>query len=403
MSLCAYKYRIYPTCEQVSYLSQVFGSVRFVWNQLVKNFNSYDKNGPNRPMSEKILKDDPQYPWLNESISYALQQKRMDFEETKKQYFNKKRKVQLGRMSFKKRGGRDSFRIPGQALGFNSAIDFEASTLKIPKMTPLKLIVDRKFSGEVKSATISKNPSGQYFASILVEEEIELMQNTGRSIGIDLGLTSLITLSDGTKVDNPRWFRESQAKLARAQKWLAKKVKGSKRREKQRIKVAKIYQKITNQRDWFLHNLSTWLVHNYDSICTENLRVKNMIKNHKIAKSIQDASWAKLIAMINYKSTWYGKSFVKVDTWFASSKICSCCGFKMSEMNLSVRSWTCPSCGVLHDRDINAAINIENQGLIDLYEFKSDELADYKRREELSPKTELHPLMASSMKRLACL
>ena len=128
MSLCAYKYRIYPTCEQVSYLSQVFGSVRFVWNQLVKNFNSYDKNGPNRPLSEKILKDDPSFPWLSESISYALQQKRMDFEETKKQYFNKKRKVPLGRMSFKKRGGRDSFRIPGQALGFNSAVNFSEET-----------------------------------------------------------------------------------------------------------------------------------------------------------------------------------------------------------------------------------------------------------------------------------
>ena len=399
MTLRAYKYRAYPTKEQEIFLSQNFGCVRFVWNQLVANFNSWSSSGPNRPMSEKILKDMPEFGFLKDSISYALQQKQNDFEETKKQFFNKKRKTKLGRMKFKsKHTNKDSFRIPGQALGYSVCVDFENGSIKIPKMSPLKMIIDRKFTGNLRSVTISRNPSNQYFVSVLVEEEVELKQNTGRSIGIDLGLTHLAILSNGMKFENPRWFRENQTKLKRAQQHLSRKQKGSKRREKQRRKVAAIHQKITNQRNWFHHNLSSWLTDNFDVICMESLSVKNMVKNHSLAKSIQDVSWSKLISMIDYKSIWYGKTFHKIDRWTPTSKTCSCCSAKVEVMDLSVRSWVCGSCGTQHDRDINAAINILNTGLEDLYSLTSDELADYRHREEVSPEVELPK--ASSMKRL---
>jgi putative transposase len=196
----------------------------------------------------------------------------------------------------------------------------------------MKLIIDRPFTGNLKSVTVSKNRCNQYFVSILVEEELELKQNTGRSIGIDLGLNHLAILSNGMKIDNPRWFRESQAKLKKAQQHLSRKTKGSNRYSRQRIKVARIYQKISNQRNFVHHNLSTWLVSNYDTICTEKLNVKGMIKNRRIAKSIQDASWSTLVSMIAYKANWYGKTFQRIDTFYPSSKTCYSCGYKVEKM-----------------------------------------------------------------------
>ncbi len=337
MTLKAYKYRLYPTKTQVKYLNEVFGSVRFVWNQLVANFNSYSKDTPSIPMSEKILKDNPEYSWLTKISSVVLQQKRMDFDETKSQFFSKDRKVKLGRMKFKKRGvSNESFRITGQQFTRNQ-IDLDLGKIKLPKMTPMKLVVDKKFTGTVRNVTVSKNKAGQYFASILVDEIIELKPSTGRSIGIDLGLAHLITLSNGMKIENPRWFRENQSKLKRCQKRLSRKVKGSSNYVKQRLKVAKLHLKVANQRKWVYQNLSTWLIENYDTICMEDLNVKGMAKNPRLAKSISDAAWSSLVSMISYKSVWYGRTFVKVDRFYASSKTCSCCGTKVETMALSVR------------------------------------------------------------------
>jgi len=396
--LKAFKYRIYPNKEQEKHLLQNFGCVRFVWNQLVANFNSFSKEGPNRPMNEKILKDNELYPWLKEAISYALQQKRMDFDELKKQFFSKTRKVKLGRPKFKRRGGNESFRIPAASMYLENFDQIKDGHIKLPKMSPMKIIIDRPFTGKPKNVTVSKNASGQYFVSILVEEDIELKQNIGRSIGIDLGLKDLLILSDGTKVSNPRWFRENQSKLKRAQQHLSRKIKGSNRYNRQKIKVAKIYRDVTNQRKFVYHNLSSWLVDNYDTICTENLKVKNMVKNRSLAKSIQDASWSTFISMLDYKSRWYGRTFHKIDTWFPSSKTCSCCGHKMETMDLSVREWTCPSCNTHHDRDLNAATNILNEGINDLYDMTSAELTEYRRGEAVRPKEVLPK--AASVKRL---
>lgn len=396
----AYKYRIYPTVVQEQFLKTNFGCVRFVKNAMIKNFNSWSSVGPNPlPIGEKELKDNPQFPFLKEAISYALQQARMDIEETKKQYFNKKRKVKIGRMRFKKKGiSRDSFRIPYASLTKN-AIRLDVGIIYLPKLkTGIKMMVDRKFSGNPKSITVSMNKSGQYFVSILIEEEIEIKPNTNRSIGIDLGLNHLIVLSDGTKIENPRWFRENQSKLKRAQQHLSRKSKGSNRYNRQRIKVARIHNKIKNQREFIQHNLSSWLVNNYDHIFMENLNIKGMVQNRRLAKSILDASFGSLTRTIEYKSNWAGRTFHKIDRFFPSSKTCSCCGHKLASLSLDVREWDCPSCGTHHDRDINAAKNILAKGFEEMYSLTSDELADYRRREEIRPK-EFVP-MASSLKRL---
>ena len=378
----AYKYRIYPTKKQAEYLRQTFGCVRFVWNQLVANFNSWSSDGPNRPMNEKILKDTPEYSWLNDVISYALQQKRIDFDETKKQFFNKSRKTRIGRMKFKKKGvARDSFRIPVASMGGQKAIDLDNGGIKLPKMGPMKLIVDRKFMGTAKSVTVSMNRVDQFFVSILVEEDVKVKTGVGRSIGIDLGFKDLATLSNGIKILNPRWFRKSQAKLRKEQKHLSRKQKGSNRYERQRRKVARVHLKVANQRSWAIHNLTTAIINTFDTIIVEDLNVAGMKK--LFGKSISDAAFGEILRQLEYKSNWYGQTFHKVDRWYPSSKTCNCCGHKMGDMDLSIREWACPNCGTHHDRDLNAAKNILDEGLRDLYGFTSDELADYRRGEEV--------------------
>lgn len=400
MKLIAYKYRLYPNFEQRIALEKNFGCARFVWNQLVANFNSWTKENPPPKISEKTLKDQEEYSFLNEAISYALQQKRIDFDATKKQFFNPKRKTKLGRMKFKKKGvSKDSFRIPGQCC--SKSFDFENRKVRLPKLGFIRCIFDREFHGEVRSVTISKNRCNQYFISVLVKEEIAPKQQTGRSIGIDVGLKSLAVSSDGQVFESAKYFRENQSKLKRAQQHLSRKNKGSNRYEKQRLKVAKLHLKVSNKRSHYNHQISSYLVTNFDHIFTENLNIKGMMKT-TMAKSLADNGIAQLISMIQYKCDFYMKSFHKVDRFFPSSKTCNHCGFKNNDLTLGDREWSCPECGSRLDRDLNAAKNILDEGLRDLYIFTSDELADYKRREELRPKVIpfMETSLASSMKRL---
>ena len=380
----SYKYRIYPNKTQIIFLNENFGATRFIWNQLVANFNNYGQENYIKNLSEVQLKENNH--WLKDRISYILQQKRIDFFETTKQYFNKSRKKKLGRPKFKKKGVCvDSFRIPGQAIGFQKAFDFEKSTLKIPKLkSKLKLKIDRTFSGQIKSITISKNNLNQYFVSVCVEEEIKSKVKTGKDIGLDLGLLDLVILSNGTKFSNPKYFRETQTKLKKAQQHLSRKTKDSSRYQKQKLKVAKIYKKITNQRNWYYHQISNYLVDKFDSIFVEDLNVAGMMKNRKLSKSIQDVSWSSLINMISYKSRWYGKELLKIGRFFPSSKLCSSCGTKNDQLDLSVRSWTC-SCGCIHDRDVNAAKNILQEGLKVFHGVVSAESADDDRGEIVRP------------------
>lgn len=364
-------------------------------------FNSWAPDSEKIIYSEKQLKDQPENSWLREAISYGLQQTRINFMEYQKQFFNKKRKVKVGHPQFKKRGvAKDSFRIPALSMGPMFITTLNSSQLKLPKMDKtIKVVVDRPVKGRPLSITLSKTRTGKFFVSVLVEFEPQRKPTTGHSIGIDLGIKTLVTMSNGIVIENPKWFRKNQAKLRTAQRHLSRKQKGSKRRDTQRIKVAKIYESVANQRHHIQHILSHWLVSNYDHIVMEDLNVKGMMKNRKLSKSIADASFSSLVTKIQYKSNWYGRTFHKVDRFFASSKTCSCCGHKLEKLDLGTREWTCPSCDEHHDRDLNAAQNILHRGLIDLYELTSDELADYKHGESLRPLVEIP--MADSLKCLA--
>ena len=301
-------------------------------------------------------------------------------------------------MKFKsKRNGNDSFRIPGQALDNNKCFDFEKERLNVPKLKDLKIVVDRQFKGVLKSITVSKNNLNQFFVSALVEESIEEFEKTDKSVGIDLGLKDLIITSDNHKILNPNFFRDNQSKLKKAQQRLSRKKKNSKRFVKQKEKIAKLHLKVSNQRNYFLHNLSTYLIKNYDYLYLETLNIKGMVKNRKLAKSISDAAWGTFVNMLKYKGIWYGKNIFQIETFFPSSKLCCKCNFKNDELKLKDREWICPECGTLHDRDLNAAINILKEGQLKflglIEEYNSAELTEYRRGGEIRPLfTEAHPL-----------
>ena len=396
----SYKFRLYPDADQAHALAVWFGCVRFVKNKLISNFNSWSSEGPNRPMTEKILKDDPELAWLKEVPAVILQQARMDVDETKKQYFSKTRKTKIGRPKYKKRSGHQSMRFPASTTAIKSFEAIKDGFIKLPKMdTPIDIVVHQEFTGRPVNLTVSRTPSMEYYVSILVEEEVVLKPASHREVGIDLGLTDLIITSDGIKFQRVKHqLEKTNQLLKKAQKKLAKKEKGSKSYERARIRVARLYARITRIRNDYYHNISTWLVSNYDAIYVENLNVNGMLKNHRMARVIQEAAWSTLVGMIKYKSDWYGKTFHQIDRWYPSSKTCSCCGHKVDKLPLDIREWACPNCGTHHDRDINAAINIKNQGQLDCYEqpldqFWSDGTADWgswipMRLEKYASKTE---------------
>ena len=313
------------------------------------------------------MKDTDSYAFLNEVSSAALQQKDMDFIEFKNQFFNKNRKKSLGHPKFKKRGQNDSYRLPNQGFTLNQ----DRKVIRLQKIGHVKITLDRVIPDNVKyiNVTVSKTRTNEYYVSILVDEQIEVKSSTGRSIGIDLGFIDLLTCSNGLVIGNPRWFRKSQAKLARTQKHLSRKQRGSKRYERQRLKVAKHQQKVARQRSWYLHQISAYLVNNFDTICMEDLNISGMKK--LFGKSASDAGLSTLVNQIAYKSNWYGRTFRKIDRFYPSSKTCSCCDAKNS-FDLDVREWTCYNCNMKHDRDLNASINILKKGLQDLYDYNFD-------------------------------
>jgi len=351
-TLKSYKFRIYPNKTQEILLAKTFGCVRFSWNSWVEAFNKKEQ--------EKSVKElRQQYDWIKEVSSTILNQKQNDFNETKRQFFSKTRNKKINRPKFKKKGCKESFRQ--QYPHYNK----EIHKIQIAKIGWIKVIDHQEIPNDVKllSITVSKDSCRDYYASILVEQEVQELPKTRNTIGIDVGLKEFVTTSDKLQIKNPRYFRKSQSNLARAQRHLSRKVKGSNRYHRQRLKVARINRKIARQREWFLHNVSKWLVTNYDVICLENLNVEGMKRNHCLAKSISDAAFANLRRMTEYKSKWYGKTTLKVDRFYPSSKICNKCGQKKENLTLTDRIFVCDNCGNVEDRDYNASKNIRDEAM----------------------------------------
>ena len=359
----AFKYRIYPNKSQKVLLSKTFGCIRVIWNANVESFNSYDKDS--NPKPKIIIKSDLiiDKPWLNEISAAAIQQKIRDFQEITNQFFSKTRKKKIGRPSFKNKSGNQSYRLPNQKFSLKD------NKIRLEKIGWVKISIDRNIPDNSKmlSCTISMNCCGQYFVSILVDVVIPNKGKTGKSVGIDLGLKSFATLSDGVVIDNIKFFREKQSEIAKIQRHLSRKNKGSNRHRKNKIKIARLYNKIANKRNNFLHNVTTSLVNNYDVICIEDLNVSGMLSNHKLAKAISDTSFSMFRSMLEYKCNWYGKELVVIDRFYPSSKTCSKCGWKKEDLTLSDRVFKCENCGIEIDRDLNAAINIQRVGVDILY------------------------------------
>ena len=355
----AFKYRIYPNKPQEILLNKTFGCVRVVWNHQVEVFNNFDKNQLESAQALTTTQLKKKFEWMSEVSAAALQQKEIDFKAFKRNYFSKLRKKKLGRPLFKKRDSTQSYRLPNQKFTLNN------NSIRLEKIGPVKLVLDRAVPTGCKfrSVTISKNNCGQFFASVLVEIEIIQKPKTGKSIGLDIGIKTFLTGNNGFTIENPKYFRENQTKLKSAQQHLSRKKKGSLRRNKAKLKVARIHNHIANKRKDFIHKTTTKLVNEYDFIAIEDLNVSGMVKNHPLAKSISDASFSEFYATLSYKAAWYGKEVVKIERWFASSKTCSGCGWKNENLTLSDRTFKCQSCGLELDRDLNASKNILREAL----------------------------------------
>ena len=356
----AYKYRFYPTDEQKIVLAKTFGCVRYVYNwALAARTEAYRERQESLgycALSAALtgIKREPDKLWLAEVSCVPLQQSLRHLDRAFVNFFEKRADYP----KFKKKHRRQSIEYT------RSAFSWDGKSLKLAKMPgDLGIRWSRDFAGTPSTITVSKDAVGRYFVSFRIKEDIQHKPITPNMVGVDLGLTHAAILSDGEKIGNPRYFKQDEKCLARAQRNLSRKKKGSRNREKAGTRVARIHARISDRRSDFLHKLTTRLINENQVICAESLQVKNMVKNPNLAKAISDVGWSEMMRQLEYKARWYGRSFVRINTFFPSSKRCGHCGRVLGFLPLEIRSWTCPECHAVHDRDINAANNILAEGL----------------------------------------
>jgi putative transposase len=363
----AFKFRLYPNLEQRQALERQFGSARFVFNYFLRERMEYYaahqgevKQGLNYYDTARLLtalKRKPEYAWLKEVNSQSLQVALRNLDTAYGNFFAGRAKFP----KYKSRRAKQSFGVPQ-----HFTLEAEGGRLRIPKVRPLKIVVHRPVEGRMKSVTISRSPSGLYFASLLctVERQDPLPKRTGGEIGVDLGLKSFLVTSEGEKVESPKFLQRSAQKLVRLQRQLSRKQKGSQNWEKARVKVARLHEKVRNQRADFLHQQSRRLIDENQAIYAEDLHGKGLLGDHRLARSISDAGWGEFLRQLQYKAAWYGCGFEQIDAYYPSSMVCHQCGYRKDDLTLADREWDCPGCQAHHDRDVNAALNILREGRI---------------------------------------
>jgi putative transposase len=365
----AYKFRIYPNGEQEKLMAQHFGCVRHVYNWALAekkvHYEGTERNLSRAEVQARMVQSKKvDKPWLNEVNSQSLLASLLNLENAYKKFFQ-------GQNSFprfkSKYDSEQSFQCPQHVR-----VDFDANRLFLPKFKQgIRTRFHRRFEGKIKTVTVRRKPSGKYFVSILVDEKKESVKPAPvipeQTVGIDLGLIHLLIDSEGNKTDNPRFLKASLTKLAKEQRIFVRKKPGSKNRQKQKLKVARVYERVSQQRLDFLHKLTAGLVfkNHATSFAIEDLHVKGMVQNRKLSRSIADVSWGKFKEILSYKCAWAGKNLLTLGRFIASSKVCSQCDYKLETLDLAVRCWECPACHTHHDRDVNAAINIRRLALAD--------------------------------------
>lgn len=374
-----FRYRVYPTPEQAILLAKYFGAKRFVFNYFLdqrKSLYLEKKETLNYYDNAKALtnlKKQEQFAWMKEINSQTLQAALRDLDTAYNKFFHKQARFP----KFKSKRDRQSFRVP-------QFVEYESGKLWIPKFKEaIKVKEDRPLTGKILFATLSRKPSGKYFVSITVETEHTPYTSTDKSVGVDLGIKDIAICSDGKVYSNIKTTRKYEKQLAYEQRQLFKKVKGSKNRWRQQVRVAKVHERTSNIRHNHLHQISSSIIRENQTICCESLAVINMMKNHCLSKAIADVSWGELLRQLQYKSEWNGRTFVQIDRFFPSSKTCNKCKFINDGLTLNDRTWVCPKCGSEANRDVNAALNILEQGLV-IYSVCGSQSELKQKREEAS-------------------
>ena len=365
--LKAYKYRIYPNSEQRIQIAKTFGCCRFVYNQTLayrkeiyeKEKKSVSKTDCNNYCNRELKKD---YEWLKETDKFALTNAIYNMDAAYQKFF----KEHAGYPKFKSKHDNHKSYTTNFTNG-NIAVDFETGKIKLPKLKAVKARLHREYSGQIKSATVSQVSSGKYYVSILVETEHKELAHTNHNIGIDLGIKDLCITSDGKVYENLKIIKKYEKQLVKLQRQLSHKGKRSKNYYKTKKKIALCHEKIRNIRKDYLHKVSHEIISENQVIVSENLQIKNMVKNHHLAKAISDVSWYELTRQLEYKAKWNGRKYIKIDTFYASSQLCSVCGYQNPDTkDLSVRTWICPKCGAEHDKTTRLMLKLKFDGVIDM-------------------------------------